>query len=59
MKERVLGPDRGVVEASRDGMRRGDLTVRVLEHIRHRALKNADALAAAFFPAVKSRGVFA
>src|SRR5437899_2631774 len=39
-------------------MSRRDLAVRILKHVRHCALKNADATATAFFPAVKPRSVF-
>ena len=39
-------------------MCRCDLTVRVLEHVRHCALQDADAAAAAFPARVKSSGVF-
>src|SRR4029077_15006422 len=57
VKKRVFRADCGVVEAGRDRMRRGDLTVRVLEYIGHRALKNANAPPAALQSAVKPRGV--
>ena len=40
-------------------MRRGDLPVRILKHVRHRALKNTDTATAALGPAVKPGGVFA
>ena len=40
-------------------MRRCDLPVRILEHVRHSALQDADRAAAALFTGVKSRGVFA
>src|SRR4051812_50154028 len=53
VKKRVLRPNCRVVEASRDRMCCSDLTVRILEHIRHCSLKNAYAPTATVFPAVK------
>src|SRR6266478_5054690 len=59
VEKRVLGADRGVIEPGRDRMRRCDLTVRILKHVRHSALQNADPAAAALRARVKSGGVFA
>src|SRR5207244_8643326 len=55
----VLRPDRGIIEPGRNRMRRCNLPVRVLKHVRHRALQNADLAAAALGTGVKSGGMVA
>src|SRR5206468_10402752 len=55
----VLGADRGIVEAGRDGMRGGDLAVFVLQNVGVSSLQNAGARSGKTLMRGKAGGVFA
>src|SRR5215469_18869173 len=55
----VLGTDRGIVQSGGNGMRRGDLAVRVLQNVGIGALQHARARASEALMRCETGGVFA
>ena len=55
----MLGTDGGVIEAGRNGMRRGDLAVFVLQYVSVRALENSGARSRKTLMSGEARGVLA
>src|SRR5438445_10175330 len=57
MKKRVLGADRGIVQAGGNRMRVCDLSVRILQNVGHGSVQHANAPATGRRAGVKSGGV--